>query len=93
MLRVAQKGTSEDDRIFVIGLGNECDTRMIVNLARAGRGIHYVVRDNERNLNSRVINQLSKAMEQYLREARTDFFQEGEEIEEEGDKVLYQDSL
>ena len=57
---------SDETRVFSFGLGEGCDTYLVTNVARAGRGTSTLVKDNDPNLNGLVVRALASAMEPSL---------------------------
>lgn len=63
---MAQKHSSTI-QVFTFGIGSGCDKRMVVNVAREGRGTSTIVDDNSSGaLKGLVIKALSKSMTQSL---------------------------
>lgn len=60
-------------RVFSFGLGSGCDKNLVINSAKAGRGTHTIVNDNDHNLNGLVVRALSNAMEPSLCETKFGF--------------------
>ena len=75
-------------RVFSFGLGNGCDTHLVTQVARAGRGSYTIVKDKDPQLNGLVIRALASAMEPSLCNTRFGFNGELCEPQE-----LYRNSL
>jgi len=75
-------------RVFSFGLGNGCDTHLVTQVARAGRGTYTIVKDKDPQLNGLVIRALASAMEPSLSNSRYGFNGQLCEPEE-----LYRNSL
>ena len=54
-------------RTHTFGIGQDCDKKMVKNVALAGRGSHSIVLDNSNELNSKVILALARAFEPSLK--------------------------
>ena len=64
---------SDSIRVFSFGLGSGCDEYLVRNVAKAGRGTHTIVKDNDPNLNGLVIKALQSAMEPSLKDTQYGF--------------------
>ena len=64
---IEQAGKVKDlARIHTFGVGDNCDKKMVTDIANAGRGSCSIIRDNSSVLNSHVIEALNNAYEPSL---------------------------
>jgi hypothetical protein len=64
---IKEKCASSGDKVFTLGVGNDCDKKLIKQCAQAGRGAYFFVSDsNLTELRSKVIDALSKSNEPQL---------------------------
>ena len=64
---------SETVRVFTFGLGAGCDQKLVIEVARAGRGTSTIVSDNDQNLNGLVIEALATSIEPSLKDMKYGF--------------------
>ena len=64
---------SNTTRVFTFGIGSGCDTYLVNEAAKMGRGTSTIVGDGAKNLNGLVIKALSHAMEPSLKGAMYGF--------------------
>ena len=61
------KFANDSIRTHTFGVGKGCDEKMVVNVAKAGRGSHSLVHDKSNIFNSKVILALDQAFEPSLK--------------------------
>ena len=64
---------SDKTRVYTFGIGKRCDTYLVNEVAKKGRGTSTIVGDGAKNLNGLVIKALSHAMEPSLKGAMYGF--------------------
>ena len=65
---IEQAGKVKDQaRIHTFGVGDNCDKKMVADIAKAGRGSCSILRDNSSVLNGHVIEALNNAYEPSLK--------------------------
>jgi hypothetical protein len=58
---------NDDTKVFTFGIGNGCDQDLVQRVAKAGRGSHSIVGDNDpTELKNKVVNALRKAADPAL---------------------------
>lgn len=62
----------EQRRVFAIGVGEEVDRQLVMNLAIAGNG-EYTFINSPRRLREVVVSQLQKALEPSMKHATVDW--------------------
>ena len=62
------------DKVFTFGIGDHCDTDLVINSSVAGRGNYSLVKDKDLNrLNEKVVDQLQTALEPALVDCQFSF--------------------
>ena len=69
-------------RTHTFGIGSGCDKKMVIDVAKAGRGSQSLVLDNSSELNSKVISALANAFEPSLKGCKLIFGDKQEELNE-----------
>ena len=80
---IAQVKSFDDSiRTHTFGVGNGCDSTLVIDAAKAGRGSHSLIIENIDQLNSKVITALKWASEPSLKGCKLVFGEETEELNE-----------
>ena len=81
-------------RTHTFGIGQGCDEKMVIDVAKAGRGSHSIILDDSNQLNSKVITALARAFEPSLKGCKLIFGDSKEELNEVfRNQTLYRSAL